>query len=65
MISKEGLTKFKILFKQEFGIDLTEKEAIEKATRLLNLYKVVYLPEKNIKISKNYEKKIQTKENSQ
>lgn len=64
MVTKEGLSKFKVLFKQEFGIELTDKEALERATRLLNLYKVVYLPEKNIKISKNYEKKIQTKKNS-
>ncbi|MFH1544101.1 MAG: hypothetical protein ABIE03_06240 [Patescibacteria group bacterium] len=64
MVSKEGLVKFKILYKQQFGVELTDKEVIEKATRLLNLYKVVYQPESNIKISKNYEKKIQSQKNS-
>lgn len=64
MVSKEGLAKFKTLYKQQFGIELTDKEVLEKATRLLNLYKVVYQPESNIKISKTYEKKIQSQKNS-
>lgn len=64
MVSKEGLAKFKTLYKKQFGVELTDKEVLEKATRLLNLYKAVYLPESNIKISNNNEKKIQSTKNS-
>lgn len=64
MVSKEGLAKFKVLYKKEFDTELSDKEVIEKATRLLNLYRAVYSPELNMKISNNNETKIQPQKNS-
>lgn len=44
MISKESLEKFKKLYKQEFNEELTEDEALRRATRLLNFYRAIYAP---------------------
>lgn len=63
MVSEAGLTKFKVLYQKEFGIELSQKELIEKANRLLNLYRAVCQKPKTIKISKKYEKKTQSKKN--
>ncbi len=38
------IEKFKILYKQQFGIDLSTEEATDKATRLLQLVKHIYKP---------------------
>ena len=45
MISKESLEKFKELYKKEFGEELSDQVALDKATRLLNLHRAVYAPE--------------------
>jgi len=42
MISKESLEKFKKLYKERFKEELSNDEALRKATRLLNLYRTVY-----------------------
>jgi len=42
MISQKSLKTFKKLFRARFKEKLTDKEALERATRLLNLYRVVY-----------------------
>ncbi len=34
----ESVEKFKVLAKEEFGLDLTEKEARDTATRLLQIH---------------------------
>ena len=60
MISKESLEKFKELYKKEFGEELSDQVVLDKATRLLNLYRAIYLPivESEInKISKKDKKK--------
>lgn len=44
MISEESLEKFKKLYKQEFNEELSDDEALRQATRLLNLYRAIYLP---------------------
>lgn len=44
MISKEALKEFKRIYKKEFGEDISDKDALDEATNLLNLYKAVYLP---------------------
>lgn len=44
MISKEELEKFKIIYKKEFDIDLSDQAALDKATELLRLIKVIYKP---------------------
>jgi len=63
MVSDAGLTKFRSLYKQEYGIELSQKELMLKANRLLNLYKAVYMKATNIKISKNHDEKAQSKKN--
>lgn len=42
MPSKEAIEEFKSIFKKKYGQDLSDQEALEQATNLLNLYRVVY-----------------------
>jgi len=42
MISQKSLEKFKKLYKERFKEELSDDEALRKATRLLNLYRAVY-----------------------
>lgn len=58
MVSGTALKKFKKIYLAEYGVELEEKELIEKANRLLNLYRVIYQDILNIKINKNHAKKI-------
>jgi len=44
MITPKALKKFKTIYKKEFNIDLSDQDASEKATKLLNLMKAVYRP---------------------
>ena len=45
MISQELLDKFKKLYEEHFNIVLTDQEATEAATDLVNLMKVLLKPE--------------------
>lgn len=42
ILSKSAIKEFKEIYKKIFGIELSEKEAERKATKLLSLYKAVY-----------------------
>ncbi len=44
MISQEALEEFKAIYKNQFGIELSDQDALEKATKLLTLMKAVYKP---------------------
>lgn len=44
MISKEQLEKFKVLYKNRFGKELTDQEALEKGTSLVRLMELIYKP---------------------
>lgn len=44
MISKEHLEKFKKIYKKRFGKNLSDQVALEQATQLLNLVKIIYRP---------------------
>jgi len=44
MISKESLEEFKKIYKNKFHKDLSDQEALDKATSLLDLVKAVYKP---------------------
>ena len=44
MLSKEELDKFRELYKNRFGKDLSGKEVYEQANKLLQLMKLVYRP---------------------
>ncbi len=41
-IAPQQLEKFRALYREKFNIELTPKEALEKAIPLLNIMKVVY-----------------------
>jgi rubrerythrin len=43
-ISKEHLDKFKELYKKKTGKDISDQDALESATKLINLVKAVYRP---------------------
>ena len=61
MISKEALEEFKKIYKKEFGEDISDKDALDKATNLLNLYKAVYLPMTKTDYSKLQKHREETK----
>jgi len=44
-ISQEELQSFKRMYKEEFGKELSDQEAYEKALKLITLIKAVYLPD--------------------
>ncbi|HSW96233.1 MAG TPA: hypothetical protein VLF89_00240 [Candidatus Saccharimonadales bacterium] len=45
MVTKETLIKFKNLYKAKFNTDLSDEEATQMATDLINLMKVLTKPE--------------------
>lgn len=63
MVSNEGLAKFKELYLQRYGVELSKEETFEKANQLLNLYRAVFKEPKHIKINIKDEQKIRTAEN--
>jgi hypothetical protein len=44
MISGKALKEFKVIYKNQFNIELSDRDALEKATKLLNLIRAVYRP---------------------
>lgn len=44
MLSQQALNEFKEIYKSEFGEEIDDKTALDLATRLLNLMKVIYRP---------------------
>jgi hypothetical protein len=44
MLSKQAISKFKKIWKSEFGEDISDEHALEQGTNLLNLMRVVYRP---------------------
>lgn len=44
MISKKQLEKFKQLYRDKFGMELTNQDALEKATKLVRLMEIIYKP---------------------
>jgi len=42
MLPKEAIEEFKKLYKNRFGIELSDEEASRRANNLVNLYKAVY-----------------------
>ena len=41
-LSKEAIEEFKRIYKTEFGEEISDREATEKAIRLINLIRVIY-----------------------
>ena len=44
MVSPEALAEFKRIWKNEYGTELTDAEALPKAVALLTLFDVIYRP---------------------
>ncbi|MCK9437901.1 MAG: hypothetical protein M0Q12_11935 [Synergistaceae bacterium] len=44
MISQQSLEKFKKIFKEEFGEEISDEQALNLATRLLNVGRALYSP---------------------
>jgi len=42
--SKEAIEEFKEIYKKEFGEELSDQDATERATKLLNLMEAIYKP---------------------
>jgi hypothetical protein len=43
-VSPEQIEKFRALWREKFGVEITPKEALEKVLPLLTLMKAVYRP---------------------
>lgn len=43
-LSKQAIDKFKAIYKEEFGEEISYEEARHKAERLINLLRVIYRP---------------------
>jgi hypothetical protein len=43
-ITNDNLNEFIVLYRAEFGKDISQKDALVMATRLVNLYLIVYHP---------------------
>ena len=43
-ISEAQLTTFKALYKQHFGEELSQEDALEKALKLVRMMQIVYKP---------------------
>lgn len=54
-LSKKALDEFKTIYKAEYGVELTDGEALDKGIRLLRLFRAVYKPINNTK-QNNYGK---------
>ena len=44
LITKEALEEYKKIYKNKTGEDLSDQEALESATKLLNIIQLVYKP---------------------
>jgi hypothetical protein len=44
MLPQEAIEEYKKLYKQRFGVDLSDEEASLRANNLVNLYVAVYGP---------------------
>lgn len=41
-LPKEAIEEFKVLYKKEYGLELSDEEASRQANKLVDLYKAVY-----------------------
>lgn len=54
MLPKEAIDEFKKIYKEEFGDDLSDSEATEKAAHVFNLFRVICEPDnKDHKLGKD------------
>ena len=44
IISEKALKDFKAIYKKKFDVELSDRDALESATKLLRLVEIVYKP---------------------
>ena len=44
MLSKQAIQEFKQIWRSEYSQGLSDEEALEKATKLIGLFKAIYRP---------------------
>ncbi len=44
MLSDEQVTKFQVLYKKQFGREITKEEALEKGVKLVRMMQLIYKP---------------------
>lgn len=44
MIDDKHISNFLKIYKEQFGVEISKKEALEQGTKLLQLVKIVYQP---------------------
>ena len=44
MLSKEALDEFKVIWRKEFGTEISDQEATDQAINLLTLFNAIYKP---------------------
>jgi hypothetical protein len=54
-IKNQSIKEFQEIYKEEFGKEISKQKALELATNLINLYKIIYPPSQKTEVSKNYE----------
>lgn len=57
MISNEQLEEFKRIYRKQFGRNISDQDALESATKLLDLLMVVYKPMTREEFSKLEERR--------
>jgi len=55
MISETILTRFKQYYKNDYGVDLTPEETLEKCTALFDMLESVYISRPSLTLEKKHE----------
>ena len=59
MVSEKALQEFKMVWREEFGEDISDEKALEEATALLTMFDAIYRPIRKEWVE-DYEKDNQT-----
>lgn len=43
-LGDEQIKEFKAIYEKEFGVKLNDKDALEKATKVINFVRLIYKP---------------------
>ncbi len=63
MLTDQDIINFQILYKEEFGTDISKEEAAEQGLKLVTLMSSVYKPMTQEEFDKTEEHRVSTKEN--
>ena len=63
MLTDQDIINFQILYKEEFGTDISKEEAAEQGLKLVTLMSNVYKPMTQEEFDKTEEHRVSTKEN--